>query len=545
MQHFLLALLVLFLISCSRESSQTTGWDYNDPKNGGFQKVPYLEQETGPGLVLIEGGTFEIFLEQDSIISEKKMEVVVPSYYLDQYEVTNQSYCEYLYWTKRTFGTDFPLVHMNALPDTLVWENEMGKANNFVTNYLRHPAYANYPVVGVSWMQANNYCEWRTDRVNEFILIREGVLVHNPSQVDEDHFNTQAYLAGQYMSGINAKLLPDLNPNRFYGNKPGERIVRLEDGILLPKYRLPTEVEWEYAASSGVTLDKKLQKKLDESLIRFGRYVNPAYNNDNSFNALSVVPVDAFVPNDFGVYNLSGNVSEWVADTYIVRTDTSITSFSPFVGIRTPVPVESLHYKNDEKLNLVIYDIGLFEHFTQELKQLYLADHPTDSQAYDVFKVTDEYITLAKEYEASGNYLDAADLMMVFSGDVLDGFQLRHETHSPNGYRMEYPLLISVKKCLAKSILDIPGNIQYQDVSPYDRIKFRNNSSLNYPFYDSVVEINDQRVFKGANWKDTGKWITPAYRRHMNKFEASALVGFRCAMDRVGAPVGLGKKNKK
>lgn len=545
MHNSLLALLILFLVSCSRESSQTTGWDYNDPKNGGFQKVPYLEQETGPGLVLIEGGTFEIFLEQDSIISDKKMNVVVPSYYIDQYEVTNQSYCEYLYWTKRTFGVDFPLVHVNALPDTLVWENEMGKANNFVINYLRHPAYANYPVVGVSWMQANNYCEWRTDRVNEFILIREGVLVHNPGQVDEDHFNTQTYLAGQYMSGINAKLLPDLNPNRFYDNKPGGRIVRLEDGILLPKYRLPTEVEWEYAASGGVTLDKKLQKKLDESLIRFGRYVNPVYNNDNSFNTLSVVPVDAFVPNDFGVYNLSGNVSEWVADTYIERTDTSITSFSPFVGTRTKVPVESLHYPHDEKLSLVLYDIALFEHFIGELKQLYLADHPTDSLAYDVFNIADEYITLAKAYEASGNYMDAADLMMVFSGDVLDGFQIRHETNSPNGYRMEYPLLIHVKKSLAKSILDIPGHLQYQNVSPYDRIRFRNNSSLNYPFYDSVVRINDQRVFKGSNWKDTEKWVTPAYRRHMNKFEASALVGFRCAMDRIGAPVGLGKKNKK
>ena len=39
------------------ETSSITGWDYNNPKNGGFQKVPYSEQETGPGLILIEGGT--------------------------------------------------------------------------------------------------------------------------------------------------------------------------------------------------------------------------------------------------------------------------------------------------------------------------------------------------------------------------------------------------------------------------------------------------------------------------------------------------------
>ena len=47
-----------FVASCSREASNTTGWDYNNPKTGGFQKVPFVDQETGPGLLLVEGGTF-------------------------------------------------------------------------------------------------------------------------------------------------------------------------------------------------------------------------------------------------------------------------------------------------------------------------------------------------------------------------------------------------------------------------------------------------------------------------------------------------------
>jgi hypothetical protein len=54
-----LVLLGAFVIaSCSRETSKTTGWSFNDPKQGGFQKVPFLDQETGPGLTLVEGGTF-------------------------------------------------------------------------------------------------------------------------------------------------------------------------------------------------------------------------------------------------------------------------------------------------------------------------------------------------------------------------------------------------------------------------------------------------------------------------------------------------------
>src|ERR1700739_2598533 len=48
----------LMIFSCSQERSSVTGWAYNTPENGGFEKVPYEEQETGPGLVLIEGGTF-------------------------------------------------------------------------------------------------------------------------------------------------------------------------------------------------------------------------------------------------------------------------------------------------------------------------------------------------------------------------------------------------------------------------------------------------------------------------------------------------------
>ena len=71
------------------------------------------------------------------------------------------------------------------------------------------------------------------------------VFSHQSDQINEDNFNTDAYLAGQYEGLV--KDLIDLNPS---SGANGTRKVRMEDGILLPHYRLPTEAEWEYAALS-------------------------------------------------------------------------------------------------------------------------------------------------------------------------------------------------------------------------------------------------------------------------------------------------------
>lgn len=161
---------------------------------------------------------------------------------MDMAEVANVDYREYIYWLSRVFGTDYPEVVNKALPDTLVWLSRLGYNDPFVEYYFRHPAYNFYPVVGVNWRQANDYASWRTDRVNEYILVREGILKLDNMQMNENNFNTDAYLAGQY-EGIVKNELYDLNPTGM-----GTRKVRVEDGILLPKYRLPTEAEWEYAA---------------------------------------------------------------------------------------------------------------------------------------------------------------------------------------------------------------------------------------------------------------------------------------------------------
>ena len=103
----LLAFGAVFLFtSCKKsESSNITGWQYNRQINGGFQKVPYYDQVTGPNLVLVEGGTFTMGrTEQDVMFDWNNVprRVTVSSFYMDQFEISNFNWLEYLYWIKTT-----------------------------------------------------------------------------------------------------------------------------------------------------------------------------------------------------------------------------------------------------------------------------------------------------------------------------------------------------------------------------------------------------------------------------------------------------------
>ncbi len=339
------AIIALFLFdSCKKkESSATTGWKYNDTEWGGFEKLEYQGQATGPNLVLIEGGTFTMgVVDQDVMYTYNNIprRVTVSSFYMDETEVANIDYREYLWWVDRVFSESYPEVWLNALPDTLVWREELAFNEPFVETYFRHPAYDDYPVVGVNWLQANDYCKWRTDRVNEMILIEKKILNANAEQKDEDNFNTESYLVGQYEGSMN-KGVPDWRTG-------GERSVRFEDGIVLPAYRLPTEAEWEYAAvalkGNNVSKDERVTDRRlypwDGTTMRYARrgkfqgmmmanfkrgrgdYMGMAGKlNDN---AHITAPVRSNMPNDYGLFNMAGNVSEWVLDIYRPLTSVAL-----------------------------------------------------------------------------------------------------------------------------------------------------------------------------------------------------------------------------
>lgn len=331
----------------SKEASRTTGWAYNDEETG---NIPYLsgyEQEPGPGLVFIQGGTFTMGRVEEDVMykwDNHPRRVTVASFYMDETEVSNQDYREYIYWLGRVYPGDRQKLNA-ALPDTTLWRSELAYNEPYVNNYFRHPAYTDYPVVGVTWEQAEAYCSWRTDRVNEQILVSKGILQHDLSQSGENVFTTDTYLTGLY--------------DGTAGERPQEnsdgttRRVRWEDGLMLPNYRLPTEAEWEYAAyglignTDGELLtdrriypwngaylredSRKEKGRLRANFVR-GRGDLMGMAGALNDNADVTAPVFSYDPNDYGLYCMAGNVNEWVSDVYRPLSFLDVEEFQPFRG---------------------------------------------------------------------------------------------------------------------------------------------------------------------------------------------------------------------
>lgn len=377
------------MISCGSKSkagkSSSTGWNYNDPEFGGFYVAQQKDQKTGPGLVPIEGGTFTMGSTQENVYSEwdnTARQVTVTSFYMDQTEVSNLDYQEYIYWLNRIYGADYPDMINRALPDTLVWRNNMSYNEPMVEIYFRHPAYRDYPVVGVSWLQANDYALWRSDRVNEMLLIEAGVLEFDPNQNKDNHFTTENYLNGTY-TGVVLNGFQDLNPS----NPTGQRNVRMEDGILLPKYRLPSEAEWEYAALGliGSTTGERITDRrvypwnsdqlrsqdkdnTGKFMANFKRGSGDYMGVAGSLNdgAAFPAPVTSYWPNDFGLYNMAGNVSEWVQDVYRPLSFEDFSDQNPYRGNE-----ENINYRDGDYMSTIQNDWTNEDENTDYTKQMY------------------------------------------------------------------------------------------------------------------------------------------------------------------------------
>jgi formylglycine-generating enzyme len=115
---FIMLAVSMTLTSCKKkERSSTTGWVYNDQKWGGFEKKKYEGQATGPNLVLVEGGTFAMGLTEQDVTFEWNnvpRRVTVSSFYMDETEVANIDYREYLDWIDRVYSSSYPEVYRMA-----------------------------------------------------------------------------------------------------------------------------------------------------------------------------------------------------------------------------------------------------------------------------------------------------------------------------------------------------------------------------------------------------------------------------------------------
>ena len=631
---YIIGVFVTALItSCTEyEISSITGWDYNNPKNGGFQKVPYAEQETGPGLILVEGGTFTMGrIEQDVTYENHNVprRVTVSSFYMDETEISNFHWCEYLYWVGRTY-IDFPMIYKKALPDTLCWREKLGFNEKYVEYYLRHPAYRDYPVVGVSWNQANDFAAWRTDRVNEYILIREGILLMNPNQQNEP-FTTDAYFAGQYEQGLNPQgQIADLDPSKggydpttgkFKPRDMATRTVKMSDGILLPRYRLPTEAEWEFAAYGliGNTIDERIiEKRLypwdghwvrnpqenfqGDMLANFvrgrGDYMGVAgHLNDN---ADITAPIYSYWPNDYGLYNMAGNVSEWVSDVYRPLSSEDVDEFRPYRGNVFKTKTLNASGSIDEKYDATIYDIYGIEQYLIEFraerqgkaerKYGYSPKNMLDSVETELLNTVDQYVKDAKKLLEDKQIIEASVKIQEIFDNVFEDFEMQVEQDvSLAGYSIQISPMLRVG--LANYIVNTPGNVKMRNVTAEENMKRSNyriadnidyldgdlKSSKWHPgdpdFNEPIINefnagtknedfamyqrgpekslgsiagapttlISDKsRVFKGASWKDRAYYLNPGTRRFLEEDRSLSTIGFRCAMDRIGSPTGIG-----
>jgi hypothetical protein len=509
MRKYFCILILIFgaMVSCRRV-----------PKNYSKEDIP-TAQTTPPDMVFVAG------------------DGSLPSFYMGISEECNINYQIYRNWQNMVF-LDYPEVNYYSEPQNRDVSDLLQFNDPYYSYYQNHEAFAYYPIVGVSWVQAMDYLQWKGDRLNEKILMDIGITDKKDiwQQTNEQNFNTEAYLCGQY-EGLTKKDLPD---NNLGGTT---RKVRYDDGMLFCTPRLPTEAEWEYALANYPS--KPINPKTyanpfskvamfpfghDYYPFIFGRkhglefyeHLEQGFPYHVKYDSIPTVPDRLTGAADYnlaapGIANLEGNVYEWLMDEYTENPEYNSLSFleyfSKYCSRELPdewiTDGEGYLYEKDSlgRMNFKYFGIP------------YTAGPHNKPQPFAKHQIGySKVVGFEREYYDSVKNKIVPNYYQPCTGNYNGFVEFR-------GYYVVVP---------------------YKSNNPWDHCKEMRNSLLlykdsvgyyyNQALYEETIpydNTNYHRVVKGGSWRQPDGHK----REKMLETEGSPNVGFRAVITYTGIPL--------
>lgn len=231
-------------------------------------------------LCYIPPGSFGFSLKEN----EKPYNVTLQPFYMYATEVSNGQYLEYVNDLLKQGKKD---EYTKALPDSALWKNKMAYCEPYVTYYFRHPAYSNYPVVGITHEQAENFCKWLTEKyMKEEKRENKKVVIKLPSRHQWYYAATGGWDGGYH----------------FY--PWGDVYDRETNGNFRANFRpIPNRAIMMDSSGNYIVNQDQLG------------YYKTKPNPQNKVDAVDITaPVISYSPNSYGLYNMGGNVEEFISE---------------------------------------------------------------------------------------------------------------------------------------------------------------------------------------------------------------------------------------